>query len=106
MSNPAAVRAFNTARTQAYWSYAGIIIPMIGIILGALSRSTLKELHGNTDDEQQRIDDVASAALGGIIVSIVALVLAVVGYGFWYAEFHQAQTDYDRAVEQAQQLYR
>jgi hypothetical protein len=78
-----ATDAFYKAQTLAYWSFSGLIIPIVGVILGAMSRSRLRLLTSNNADEQAEIDRTRRVATWGFGVSLGLLILYVVSLLAW-----------------------
>lgn len=65
-------RELRRAYLIACWSYIGIIMPVTGIILGGISRS----IAADQEDSYQQTR-TKNLAAGGIVVSIVSLLLGV-----------------------------
>jgi len=84
--NPQAADAFYKAQTLAYWSFAGLVIPLIGVICGALSKSRLMGLKANNPKDAVAIRKTYQIARWGYGISVVLLVLEIaVGGLLWYA---------------------
>lgn len=90
MSNSRAEDEFYKAQALSYWSYVGLLIPVVGIILAILSRSKISGVVGSNDDEQYDLDHTRRVAMGGLIVSIVVLVLGTIGSVWWYIDYNNA----------------
>jgi len=92
-------QTFDKARQYAYWSYTGLLIPVIGIILSALSLSTLKALKPTRDEEAEyyRVKQVAEV---GMRLSVVLLVLSIAGAIIWAVNYVQAQNKLNQAQQQ------
>lgn len=88
------LRDFYRARSLARWSYVGILVPLIGIILGAMSLSASKHIETKERRAAQRVDDVRRVASWGIALS-VAVIVAGGWWGYVYA------TNVEKANQQA-----
>jgi hypothetical protein len=82
-NNPLAVEAFYKAQSLAYWSFLGLLIPVVGIICGAMSRSRLRDLEGTNEDEQYKIDHARHIAGWGVGLSIVCLIVQLIAGFIW-----------------------
>ncbi|HEX7368609.1 MAG TPA: hypothetical protein VF261_03040 [Candidatus Saccharimonadales bacterium] len=83
MSNPYAVDAYYKAQSLAYWSFIGLLIPLLGVILGALSRSRLRSLVSNDPDERAELEHVWRVASWGFGLSVTLLVLEIIAGIVW-----------------------
>jgi len=71
------------AKRLAGWSYVGILMPVVGIVLGALSQSIVKGLpQPKSPNLADRFNGVRSLAMSGIVVSSIFLFLSLAG-GAW-----------------------
>lgn len=81
--NRQAFETYYKAQTLAYWSFIGFLVPIAGIILGALSKSRLEYIVANTEDDQYRLSHVRRLANWGQGISIFLLVLTIIGAICW-----------------------
>ena len=64
--------SLNRARVTAGWSYLGSLVPIVGLILGAISLSNLGAIDKpDTSKARKRINSVKKLAVGGIVLSIL-----------------------------------
>lgn len=83
MDNDLIRRDFIRARALARWSYIGILVPVLGWVLGGLSRSIIRSLpQPKKQATTDRFKSVYGLALGGIVVSVFAVFLWV-ATSFW-----------------------
>lgn len=95
------IQELQRARSLAGWSYAGIFIPILGWILGAMSLSALKHIEPKTPKAAQRIRSVKNLAEGGLCLTSMVVVLWI-AVGVWVGHQYQEEAERQR-VEQQQQ---
>lgn len=83
---------FNRAKAYAYWSYIGLVIPIAGIILGILSKSTLNELRPSTADEEADMRRVSNHATVGLVISVVLIVLSAIAIVMALISYNNSQS--------------
>jgi large-conductance mechanosensitive channel len=67
----------NKAESRARWSYIGILLPLIGIIVGCMAQSTLRRVEPMTTAEQKEVRRINRIATGGIVVSTILFLIGV-----------------------------
>lgn len=82
-NNPQATDAFYKAQSLAYWSFCGLIIPLVGVILGAMSKSRLRLLSSGNPEEQSEIERTRRIASWGFGISLALLVIYVIAAITW-----------------------
>lgn len=70
------------AKSLASWSFVGVLAPIVGVILGFMSRSTLNELKPTSSDDVKNINKIRNLANWGLVVSTIVFVLYFAG-GMW-----------------------
>ena len=85
------------ARSLAGWSYLGILIPLLGWILGAISLSTSKYLEPKTIKAENRVQSVRHLAWGAIVVSTIVFAIYV---GLGILTMHTAKQEAARVQEE------
>lgn len=102
-SNHQALEAYYKAQSLAYWSFIGLVVPIIGIILALVSRSRLRALTGKDQDEEDRLDHAYRIAGWGLGISITLLIFyVVIGGAIGYQSAHQSQLA-QQALQKARQ---
>jgi hypothetical protein len=76
--NILALETFNKARAYAYWSLVGLVIPIVGIILGLMSKSILKTLTAANENENEEMNRIWSLASWGVGLSIAGIVVWII----------------------------
>ncbi|HSX35363.1 MAG TPA: hypothetical protein VLH84_00340 [Patescibacteria group bacterium] len=69
------IKALNSARVTAGWSYLGAIVPLVGWILAGISLSHLGSIEAETSKAKRRIKSVKKLAFGGIVLSTIVALL-------------------------------
>jgi hypothetical protein len=82
--NPQAIDAYYKAQTLAYWSFAGLFIPLLGVILGAIARSRLRLIVGSNQNEQHEIDRIRRIAGWGYGISLTIFITQVIIVVVWF----------------------
>lgn len=67
-------KQFRRAQLLARWSYIGIIVPILGLVFGELSRAMIKDLPNNNSEKCRRVNNLA---LGGSIISGIILAVSI-----------------------------
>jgi hypothetical protein len=78
-----AYETFYKAQSLAYWSYIGILIPLVGVILGSLSKSRLRLLHGGSDEEVNELERIWRIASWGFGISLTLFILQIIAAITW-----------------------
>lgn len=65
------------AESLARWSYIGILLPLIGIIVGGLSLSTLHRIEPETPQERKEVRRIGRVAGVGVTISVILLLIGV-----------------------------
>jgi hypothetical protein len=100
-SQQTALQVFRKARTLAQWSYIGVLLPLLGVILGLVSRSMLKTLNPTNDKEISSVSSAKRVAGWGIAVSVV-MFLVWSGLGSWGLSV-QREAERQEALAQEQE---
>jgi hypothetical protein len=78
--NPEATNFFYKTQALAYWSFIGLLIPIIGIITGTMAVSRLSQLRASDREELRLISKTKNVAVWGIVLSSAVMVLLIVAY--------------------------
>lgn len=68
---------WNKAESRARWSFIGILFPLIGVIIGLISLSTLKRVQASAPEKRKEATHIKSLAWTGIVVSLVVMGLGL-----------------------------
>ena len=74
---------FGKGKQYAYLSYLGLVIPIVGIILGSMSLSTLKEIVATDQSDARELRSARRHARWGIGLSIAYITLVLLGWIIW-----------------------
>lgn len=97
-----AIRAYYSAQNFAYWSFSGLFIPALGIVLGLIGLSRLKQLTPGNEQERADIKRTAVIAKVGVGISIFYLLITIIGGIWWFhtvTQVMEAEWESQNAVQ-------
>ena len=88
------------AENLAYWSFIGIVFPLVGFILGFLSAYKLKDVDESklNAKTRERADKVLSMTYISRGVSVIMMIVSFVLFAYMYQETN-------KQVQQANEIY-
>jgi amino acid transporter len=96
-------RVFEKGETLAHLSYLGLVIPMLGIVLGAMSLHTINPLCATNEDDAYKIHKAKLHAKWGIGLSIVSIIIMICCYVGVIVATHSATDKLNTATQQTMQ---
>lgn len=61
----------------ANWSYIGLLIPIVGIILAMMSQTTVSGLKNLSSDEKKEKSKVVTTSSVGFVLSVISLIIGI-----------------------------
>lgn len=79
------------AESRSKWSFIGILVPIVGIILSIMSLFTVRRARSSTKDERKDARKIQITSIIGLTLSIIVLTFVLISCARYVSRFNQPE---------------